>query len=192
MHEFLSHNDLKNLLFITGGARCGKSAFAESQITQFGGSVVYLATMQLANDDLELAQRIAEHRKRRPSHWTTVEEPLLLVEVIRKLAEKTKSCLVDCLSLWISNLLLTYDLSTNDRSRIELEICIKVSELLNEIASCPKTNFLIVTNEVGSGVVPENDLARLYRDLLGSANQQVAKAASRAWLSCAGLTIKLK
>lgn len=183
-------NEVKNLALITGGARSGKSAFAESFAEQFSGDVFYIATMQEFDGDLESVARIQVHRKRRPSHWQTMEVPIDVHIKIGELPAGQGVCLIDCLSLYISNVLLSC--TPAELSHVEDKVLKASGLLLESIKERNDKQFIVVTNEVGWGIVPENDLARQYRDLLGLANQQFAKAASQVWLSCSGLQLSLK
>jgi adenosylcobinamide kinase / adenosylcobinamide-phosphate guanylyltransferase len=183
---------LKNLTLITGGARSGKSDFAERLALAQNGKVLYLATMGMISDDAEASERINRHKARRPAHWQTIEESLQLPECISQLDPDVSVCLIDCLSLWVSNMLLADESPDLALSSREERVQKRTLELLARIEAKPATAFIIVTNEVGSGIVPENKLARTFRDLLGLANQSVASAASEVWLSCVGLQLRLK
>ncbi len=183
---------LKNLTLITGGARSGKSDFAERLAKAQSGNVIYVATMGIMPDDAEVGERIARHQVRRPVEWLTIEEPVLLPECISKLAPDSKVCLVDCLSLWVSNILLAHPQDASHHATCEKLVAERVAALLSAIRAKPTTTFFIVTNEVGSGIVPENKLARTFRDILGAANQVVAGSACQVWLSCVGLQLRLK
>ena len=182
--------NVKNLTLITGGARSGKSAFAEGLAQLFEGDVLYIATMEELHGDLESVARIKGHRERRPRHWQTFEVPFDVHDRIDSLPEGLGVCLIDCLSLYIANLLLRS--SSLDMNALESEVNEASDLLLAAIETRQDKQFIVVTNEVGWGVVPENGLARLYRDLLGLTNQRFAQAAGQVWLSCAGLQIKLK
>jgi len=145
-----------------------------------GARPVYVATAE-AKDE-EMAQRIAEHRKRRGDQWRTIEEPLELAEALLAERGKTDCVLVDCLTLWISNLLVRHD---------EKYASEKVEELIEQL---PRLNFhlIFVTNEVGWGIVPDNPLARQFRDLAGWTNQRMAAAANEVILMVAGIPIIAK
>ena len=170
----------KEIILITGGARSGKSQYAERRAIELGGRPLYVATAE-ANDE-EMVQRMAEHRNRRGTQWRTIEEPLELAEALLAEHGKTDCALVDCLTLWISNLLIRRD----DKYARE-----KVEEL---IAKLQQLNFhlVFVTNEVGSGIVPDNPLARKFRDLAGWTNQRMAQAANEVILMVAGVPIIAK
>ncbi len=184
--------DVKNLTLITGGARSGKSAFAESLANGIGGQVLYIATMEEIVDDKEAVERIKRHRERRPLSWKTVEVPYNVHEEIVKIPKGTTVCLIDCLSLYVSNMLLALNEKSESAKDLEDPIQESAAKLLTAIKVCKEIHFVVVTNEVGWGIVPEHQLARSYRDLLGVVNQQFAHSASEVWLSCVGLQVKLK
>lgn len=185
-------HDAKNLILITGGARSGKSQFAEKLASANFERVVYIATMEEFVSDQEAVDRIARHRSRRPPGWITVEQPVGAESAIGALAAGKSACIFDCLSLYVSNIVLASFQAGRDYDTIEREIGQAIDELLSAIGNKPQIEFLMVTNEVGWGIVPENRLARMYRDLLGIANQTCAAAAREVWLSCAGLQIRMK
>ncbi|WP_019587978.1 bifunctional adenosylcobinamide kinase/adenosylcobinamide-phosphate guanylyltransferase [Deinococcus apachensis] len=167
------------LVLVTGGARSGKSSFAERRAASSGGGVTDLATAQAL--DAEMGARIARHRADRPTGWVTVEEPMNVPGALRKAA--TPTVLLDCLSLWVSNLLLA-DLPDG-------AILARADELLAAARAHPGLT-LLVTNEVGFGIVPDNALARRYRDVLGWVNQRAAAVSDEAWLLVSGLPLQLK
>jgi adenosylcobinamide kinase/adenosylcobinamide-phosphate guanylyltransferase len=185
-------SEVKNLSLITGGARSGKSIFAESIANQVGGTVLYIATMEEISHDHEGVERIRRHRERRPQHWQTVETAFNVDEEVIKMPAEVSVCLIDCLSLYVSNMLLALDLKTDAIEEIEQSINEATGKLLTAIESRDAIQFIVVTNEVGWGIVPEHKLARSYRDLLGIVNQRFAQVAGQVWLSCSGLQIKLK
>jgi adenosylcobinamide kinase/adenosylcobinamide-phosphate guanylyltransferase len=170
------------LIFVTGGARSGKSNFAQRLAHSKKGSTVFIATAEALDD--EMRQRIATHRRARPSEWDTVEEPRHLGEAVQKCAGAYDIVLVDCLTLWISNLLTNNPLP-------ETEI---VREVKSLIRSCKteSSTVIIVSNEVGMGIVPMNSLTRLYRDIVGSANQDIASEADEVYLVVSGISMKIK
>jgi adenosylcobinamide kinase / adenosylcobinamide-phosphate guanylyltransferase len=185
---------LQNLTLITGGARSGKSTFAEKLAQQANGRVIYIATMSVAPDDRESDMRIQMHRQRRPDSWTTVEEARLLEQAILRSRYSMDICLIDCLSLWLSNVLPYIDQSAPsvDLAGIESQVLREARSVLQAISQCTETQFIVVTNEVGSGIVPNNVLARAYRDVLGTLNQEMAQRARDVWFCCVGLQLKLK
>lgn len=165
------------ILFVTGGARSGKSAFAERLAARAGGQVTYVATGEALDDEMRM--RIARHRAIRPPEWDTVEEPLHLAGAIVGLPD---TVLVDCLSLWVSNQMMA--------ERADDEI-LSAADFFVAQALAHRGDVVVVTNEVGSGIVPDNVAARRYRDLLGWVNQRVAAAASEAYLLASGLPVRL-
>ncbi len=166
------------LMFVTGGARSGKSAFAEALASGAGAAVTYVATGEAL--DPEMTRRIAHHRQRRPAEWSTVEEPLHLAGALTAIEG---TALVDCVSLWVSNQLMV--------RRTDEEV-LAATDAFVAAATLHRGRVIVVTNEVGSGIVPDNELARRYRDVLGWVNQRIAHAASDAWLLASGLPLRLK
>jgi adenosylcobinamide kinase/adenosylcobinamide-phosphate guanylyltransferase len=168
------------IVLITGGARSGKSQYAEKRAAELGRRRLYCATAE-ARDE-EMSQRIAEHRKRRAKEWTTIEEPMELPGALLQWSGRTDCALVDCLTLWLSNLLLQHG------AKYAQEKFLKLLEIL------PSLDFhvLLVSNEVGWGIVPDNPLARQFRDLVGWANQQVAAVANEVVITVAGIPMIAK
>ncbi len=173
-------------IFVTGGARSGKSLFAEELSLGFDSPRCYLATAEALDSEME--ERISRHRKRRGESWSTSEEPLLLAETLLSLDGKFSLILIDCITLWLSNLM-----QENTAKNINSEIAIleKVNELI-EVLSEIHTHVIIVSNEVGMGIVPENRMARLFRDIAGEANRLLAEIADEAWLLASGIPVRLK
>ncbi len=165
--------------FIFGGARSGKSAFAQQQAQTSGLNVIYLATAEAG--DAEMVARIARHRAERPAGWGLVEEPLALAAALQTHAAPDRCLLVDCLTLWLSNLLAAGD------KRLPTEI----SALLDALPALPG-HTLLVSNEVGQGIVPANPLARRFRDEAGWLHQAVARRCDRVTFVIAGLPLTLK
>ncbi|MGV8073329.1 MAG: bifunctional adenosylcobinamide kinase/adenosylcobinamide-phosphate guanylyltransferase [Syntrophobacteraceae bacterium] len=165
---------------ILGGSTSGKSLYAEEQIAQFSPPYLYIATAQ--NLDDEMRERVKKHKERRGHSWETEETPIDLVSTLVHLQGRGKPVLVDCLTLWLTNLLLTEGEKVPDREVAELCEQIKVADY----------PLFIVSNEVGSGIVPANALSRSFRDLAGFANQQVAGACRSATLVVAGIPLVLK
>lgn len=184
--------EIANLTLITGGARSGKSAFAESLAARYGGEVIYIATMEEISDDEEAIERIRRHQMRRPPSWQTREVPFDVHHCINEIPPGISVCLLDCLSLYVSNMLLDFEHKGASDAQIEQIVDEKAADLLAAMSNRSDIRFLVVTNEVGAGIVPEHKLARIYRDLLGLVNQQFAKQADEVWLCCVGLQLKLK
>jgi adenosylcobinamide kinase/adenosylcobinamide-phosphate guanylyltransferase len=186
------NNDKKNLTLITGGARSGKSELAEEMAFDWKGKVHYLATMARWLDDPEGAKRIEKHRRRRPKDWDTIEAPQSLDRVVAELPAGPGLVIVDCLSLYVSNLTLNGYQEGSDPYDKEDEVAGLIHSVLIEIAKRTDLKFIVVTNEVGCSIVPENRLGRAYRDFLGSANQHFAQQAVAVWLMVSGLKMRLK
>lgn len=165
---------------ILGGARSGKSRFAERLAAESGLAVTYIATSQPL--DGEMTERIAHHRERRPAHWTLVEEPLQLARVLRAQAAAERCLLVDCLTLWLTNLLMM-----DDAARLAEE-----RDALLECLDGLPGRILLVSNETGLGVVPLGELTRRYVDEAGWLHQAVAERAQRVTFMVAGLPMTLK
>ena len=165
-------------LLVLGGARSGKSRHAQEWIEQFPGRLAYIATAQAL--DGEMAERIARHQADRAGNWHTTEAPIDLPTAIIKAARGNDAILVDCLTLWLSNLVLT-----------DADIPAATVALLDAVRTC-QTPLALVANEVGFGIVPQNALARRFRDEAGHLNQKVAEVADEVRLVAAGLPLRLK
>jgi adenosylcobinamide kinase/adenosylcobinamide-phosphate guanylyltransferase len=169
------------IIFITGGARSGKSAFAEKLAAGLPGKRAYLATAQAL--DAEMVARIEHHRKRRGDAWDTYEEPLAVSELVRKLAGRYQVLLLDCMTLWLSNVMARTASDEDIGGRVD-----DLTAALREFGGV----VLLVSNEVGLGIVPDNALARRFRDLAGFANQQAARASDEAYLIASGMPVRIK
>jgi adenosylcobinamide kinase / adenosylcobinamide-phosphate guanylyltransferase len=167
-------------LFILGGARSGKSRFAVSGLPA-RGRVTYVATAEAGDEDMAL--RIARHRAERSPHWRTREAPVDLVAAVGEAVTGADTVIVDCLTLWVSNLMLRGD---GD------EAVVKEAEALCAVLAAPPADIRVVSNEAGLGVHPATEDGRRFRDLLGLVNQRVAAASSRVVLMVAGLPHMLK
>ncbi len=177
---------MSRTILITGGARSGKSNFAEKLAQQFEAPLCYLATAQAL--DCEMEARIKLHSERRGEQWHTLEEPLDLTLAVKESDGRYQVILVDCITLWLSNLLFAYE---NQEGEVETLIMQDVQQLA-EVLQGMATTVILVSNEVGMGIVPENGLARLYRDIAGRANQFLAAAADEVHLVVSGIPLKLK
>ena len=166
-------------VLVLGGARSGKSRYAEAHVLAGSGRPVYLATAT-AGGDAEMAARIAHHRERRGAAWSTVEEPLELTAALHRLAAPDAAVLVDCLTLWVTNLMLA-----------GRDISAETAALAAALPGLPG-RVVLVANEVGLGIVPDNAMAREFRDLAGRLNQEVAAAADAVVFLAAGLPLMLK
>ena len=183
---------LSNLTFILGGARSGKSTLAEQRAREFGDSVIYCATAEILDD--EMKRRVELHRSRRPEGWRTAEAPQQAAECLKPaLADKKASCvLLDCLSVLTSNVLLSLDENVGEAEAFAALRERELDALLDLISKTPRTHWIIVSNEVGMGVVPAYKLGRTYRDLLGRANQAAAAAAGEVIFMIAGIPMRIK
>jgi adenosylcobinamide kinase/adenosylcobinamide-phosphate guanylyltransferase len=167
-----------NLTLILGGARSGKSGYAEKLVLASGLTPVYVATAQPL--DAEMAARIAEHRARRDSRWRTVEEPLDLADALERECRPDHAVLVDCLTLWLTNLMIA-----------ERPVRADMARLIELLPALPGT-LLLVSNEVGLGVVPTDAMARAFIDHAGWLHQRIAVQADVVILMAAGLPVHLK
>ncbi len=174
------------LTLVLGGARSGKSRYAQSIAAAAEGPVLFIATSRpvSSDEDPEMAERIARHRSERPAHWRTVEAPL---DVVAAIPPTGGLVLIDCVTLWISNLLSEH--RALERGPREERI---VGEIESLAAALAAKEAIAVSNEVGEGVVPENPVAREFRDLQGRANQILARAAFRVVLLVAGIPMTVK
>jgi len=172
---------MAHLTLITGGTRSGKSRFAAQLASTWGSRILYIATCVPA--DHEMRRRVAAHQRARPSHWRTVEAPADPLEAIARTKGRTQGILLDCLTMYVSHLLMQGATDRAIEGRVR-RLCTAL-----RTATAPA---VIVTNEVGAGVVPDHLLGRRFRDLAGQANQLAARYADEVWLLVAGLPIALK
>jgi len=166
------------ITFIIGGARSGKSSFAMSEALKLKGRKAYIASAEAL--DGEMKERIKKHRKDRGDGWDTYEEPIRISEVLKKIEGQYSVILLDCLTLWLSNLMLS-------NLDMEKEIDLFCSSLFTVHCS-----LFIVSNEVGMGIVPENEMARRFRDVAGMLNQRVAEIADEVFMVVAGIPVKIR
>jgi adenosylcobinamide kinase/adenosylcobinamide-phosphate guanylyltransferase len=172
---------MKETVLVIGGCRSGKSSYAVELAEQIPGQKIFIATC--IPHDKEMENRVLRHKKRRSRAWSTLEVPFRLPEEIRKNSRKENVILVDCLTLWISNLFLENDDQENKNGHIR-----KLIQSL-EKAECP---IILVSNEVGTGIVPENRLGRLFRDIAGFTNQKIAACANKVIWMVAGIPVGVK
>ncbi|MDY6827400.1 MAG: bifunctional adenosylcobinamide kinase/adenosylcobinamide-phosphate guanylyltransferase [Bacillota bacterium] len=202
MNDKLEGKQRGLLMLITGGVRSGKSSFAEKIAAESGRELIYLATARV--EDEEMRERVACHRSRRPAELQTIEEPLEPHRILEKEGEGGRLVLVDCLTILISNRLLA-DIDRHGAVREGEDIFVD-EKMLDEAAertfeyikvfsaaarSCP-ADVVVVTNEVGMGVVPAYPLGRVFRDLSGRANQVLAAASDRVWMVVCGIPQQIK
>ena len=173
------------LILVTGGSRSGKSGFALETARRFEGRRVFLATAQASDE--EMKRRIQAHRESRPADWSVVEEPSEVPKALRAALGPGGAgvVIVDCITIWMSNLLL------QDESFGESEAAARAQELA-AAANGTAHGVIAVTNEVGSGVVPDNALARRFRDCAGRANQVLAREAAEVFLCVSGIAVAIK
>ncbi|HLA36268.1 MAG TPA: bifunctional adenosylcobinamide kinase/adenosylcobinamide-phosphate guanylyltransferase [Rhodocyclaceae bacterium] len=177
---------------VIGGARSGKSSYAERQARDSGLAVRYIATAQ--SHDAEMERRIAHHRARRPAHWTSIESPLHLAETLRAQAAPDVCVLVDCLTLWLSNLFFAGAAAQQAEAGAAIDCALLAGEtqaLTDTLPHLPG-RILLVSNEVGWGVVPMHPVSRLFADEQGRLNQRVAAVSDGVTLVAAGLPLRLK
>ncbi len=165
-------------LLVLGGARSGKSRYAQARAETRGGELVFVATAEIFDE--EMADRVRRHRADRDARWRTVEAPIDLPHAIRRESGEGRLLLVDCLTLWASNILLA-----------ERDAEADIARLISAIGAA-EGPLILVSNEVGLGIVPDNALARRFRDLAGTINQRVAAAVAEVQLLAAGLPLRLK
>jgi len=172
---------VKKTILVIGGCRSGKSSHALHLAEQIPGQKIFIATCM--PQDKEMEQRVLRHQQQRSSAWKTLEVPIFLPEAIHRNDVEGHVILVDCLTLWINNLILDDDKPENIDNHIQ-----KLTQSI-EKAKCP---VILVSNEVGTGIVPENKLARMFRDITGFANQKVAACVDRVIWMVAGIPVKIK
>jgi adenosylcobinamide kinase/adenosylcobinamide-phosphate guanylyltransferase len=172
---------MKKVILIYGGVRSGKSSYAASIAEKMGKQVTVIATSVLPDE--EMLERIAKHKRSRPAHWEVIEEGTEIAAVLNSIGDTERIVILDCLGVWISNYLLKE--LTDDFIENEIEYLIQTLNKINY-------SLIIVSNEAGSGVVPPYPLGRRFRDLLGLANQQIAKVADEVILMQVGIPVKIK
>lgn len=178
--------------FIVGGARSGKSRLAEARAIESGLDVVYIATAHAL--DAEMERRVAHHRARRPAHWRCIEAPLNLAQTLRTHAAADTCLLVDCLTLWLNNLFFAGKAAAQAEAGEAIDCALLRDEtdaLLEALPMLPG-RIILVSNEVGWGIVPMHPISRLFADEQGRLNQRVAAVCERVTLVAAGLPLALK
>lgn len=168
----------KKIIFITGGARSGKSSFAMAAASKINGIKAYIATAEALDE--EMKERIEKHKRQRGDDWVTYEEPIKISDVLRTIEEKYCAVVIDCLTLWLSNIMLA-----------GLNIEAQIEHLLSSLVTCPSSLVYVVSNEVGMGIVPENEMARRFRDMAGILNQKMAEISDEVFIVVAGIPIKI-
>ncbi|UCD35616.1 MAG: bifunctional adenosylcobinamide kinase/adenosylcobinamide-phosphate guanylyltransferase [Nitrospiraceae bacterium] len=182
------------IIFVTGGSRSGKSSFVIREATRCSGRKAFIATAEALDE--EMRDRIRNHRLQRGDEWETCEEPVNLAATLSRLRDSHDVIVIDCLTIWLSNLLVREQLHDADRQTTE-ESMTAFIEALTELKDGPRPTsggrrLYMVSNEVGMGIVPENRLARQFRDLAGTLNQKAAAAADQVYLVTAGIPVAIK
>jgi adenosylcobinamide kinase/adenosylcobinamide-phosphate guanylyltransferase len=196
----------KKIVFITGGVRSGKSSFALKEASKFSGKKLYIATAEALDE--EMRERIEDHKINRGKDWDTYEEPIKIADVIKNIEDQYSVIVIDCLTLWLSNLI-------HSGLNIEIEIEHLISSLvtIHSLTNQPYFNntmkiipphpplvkggrgdyqvIFIVSNEVGMGIVPKNEMARNFRDMAGFLNQKIAEIADEVYLVTVGIPMKI-
>jgi len=179
-------------ILIIGGARSGKSRFAQQLAQKLGGPVLFVATAEPGDE--EMRHRIEEHQRSRPAAWKTLEITTHIGNQLARNIGEAKVVIIDCITLLVNNIFSQHDCQTEeqiDANLIEKEITSEVDELIKSINRLD-ASVIMVTNEVGAGLVPVSRVGRLYRDLLGKANQMLAEHADKIYLMVAGLPVQIK
>jgi adenosylcobinamide kinase/adenosylcobinamide-phosphate guanylyltransferase len=191
----------KKFILILGGARSGKSTFAQSMSAELGKKVLFVATAEPLDE--EMASRVAEHKRRRPESWRTLEIDIKVGQKLQGHIEDADVVLLDCITLLVSNIILnpapchsegaqrSKNLEAIDFAEAEKQVTAEIEDLIDCINK-HAGDFIVVSNEVGLGLVPDNKLGRIYRDLLGKANQLLAKHASEVYFMVSGIPVKIR
>jgi len=182
------------VMLITGGARSGKSSFAEQLVADMGAEIAYIATARAF--DAEMEDRIAKHRMQRPAVWQTFEAPTQPSQVVATQGNRFDALLLDCLTVMITNRMLAQDIdwdapSVAQMNAIEADILSEIKALL-EATAASRADLVAVTNEVGYGIVPISPLSRFFRDCAGRVNQRLAAAADAVYLVVSGIPVRIK
>ena len=194
------------IIFVTGGARSGKSDFAQDLAEKLEGKRLFLATAQAFDE--EMHRRIEKHKEQRGNRWDTLEEPIYIGRALRSAVGSYDTILIDCLTLWMSNLLLEYNppippllkggqkgILPSNKGGMGGLLDEKISEIMDNFFSSIDEfdgTIIAVSNEVGMGIVPDNKLARDYRDQLGFLNQRMARRADEVYALLSGIPVKIK
>jgi adenosylcobinamide kinase/adenosylcobinamide-phosphate guanylyltransferase len=178
---------LKSIL-ITGGARSGKSTYAQELARKSSLPVLFVATAEAGDEDMK--KRIEAHRKSRPAWWQTLEVTSGLGQKIAENTGRAGIVIIDCITLLVNNIFMQYD-ETSDADQVEMAVVAEIEGLI-ECMENSRTRFIIVTNEVGLGIVPADRVSRIYRDTLGKANQMLAAQADEVYLMVAGIPVVVK
>ena len=169
----------KKIVFITGGVRSGKSRFALEEALRVPGRKAFIATAEASDD--EMRERIKRHKQDRGEGWETCEEPLMIADVLGKMEEQYGVIVIDCLTLWLANVMMSG--LDGEKETVRLVAALKALK---------KSRVFLVSNEVGMGIVPENELARRFRDIAGRLNQRIAAIADEVYVTFSGIPVKIK
>jgi adenosylcobinamide kinase/adenosylcobinamide-phosphate guanylyltransferase len=168
------------IVFVTGGTRSGKSSFALNEASRLTGRKVFVATAQAFDQEME--QRIGKHKRERGTEWETIEEPYDLARALGIVSQNHDVAVVDCLTIWLSNLMTKPEVMEEAQNGF-----------VESLQALKKgIHLFIVSNEVGMGIVPENAMARQFRDMAGHLNQRVARVATEAYFVVAGMPVRIK
>lgn len=167
------------IVFVTGGARSGKSGFALSEALKITGKKAFLATAEAT--DKEMEDRIKRHKRDRGSGWKIFEEPIHIARLVKEIDGQYPAIVVDCLTLWLANVMM---------SGLDAEK--ETDRLMAVLKAMKKSKVFLVSNEVGMGIVPENELARRFRDMAGRLNQRVTAIADEVYITLSGIPMKIK
>jgi len=184
--------ELKKIIMLLGGARSGKSSYAHELARKMARKVLFVATAEPGDEDMR--RRIENHRLKRPTGWRTLEMTAGIGKAIEKEIEDEQLVIIDCITLLIGNIFSRYDEKTFDTIEdtiLEKQVFSEIDNLLKCLEKA-KTSFIIVSNEVGLGIVPDNRMGRLYRDLLGRANQTLAGKADEVYFMISGIPLRVK
>ena len=183
---------MKRVILLLGGARSGKSRYAQEYAWRNGGKVLFVATATAGDEEMRL--RIEKHKQDRPSHWRTLEAAIDIGKQIEANAGDANLIVIDCITMLVSNVFSRYDdkkFATISDAVLERDVVAEI-EQLQKCLKKVNASFLIVSNEVGMGLVPDNRMGRLYRDILGRANQMLTQTSDEVFLLVAGIPMKLK
>ena len=185
---------MSKIILVTGGARSGKSSFAESLCIGQNNSTAYIAT-SIPFDD-EMKDRVKKHKESRPQNWETYEIYKDIYSIVDEVSKKHQTIILDCVTLLVNNLMFTYGIDIDEASQVEineLELYIKdqVSKLMIELKNTD-IYVVIVTNEIGMSVVPDNKLSRVYTDITGRVNQQIASNSDEVYFVVSGIPMKIR
>ena len=180
------------IILCSGGARSGKSEFAERLALATAGRKAYVATGQAFDE--EMIDRIKKHQERRGEIWNNFEVPLHLAKEWKNISQSADVILIDCLTMFTTNHMMAHGSiqGQQDANQLEATVLTELEILLGSIKSCEGKTVIFVTNEIGLGIVPDNKLARYFRDIAGRVNRTVATAADKLYVTISGVTIELK